>query len=105
VLTGAVIGVVVALVLTVMNRSRAKQGSGLPGRIEQALRGRGAMTLKEISLLVGKDSFMGRGQVAQALSALHGVGKLRMHPAPDGTPQLKKVDFIKYELIERAPPT
>ena len=54
--------------------------------------------LKQISVLVGKDSFMGRGNVAQALAGLQSVGKLRMTPAPDGTPQLKKVDFITYEV-------
>jgi hypothetical protein len=99
VLTGAIIGLVVALTLTIVNRSRAKKGSGLPGAIEQALRGRGPLTLREVSSLVGKDSFLARGQVAQALSALHGVGKVRVIPAPEGTPQLKKVELSKYELI------
>ena len=98
-LTGAIIGLVVAVTLTVMNRSRAKKGSGLPGAIEQAMRGRGPLTLREVSALVARDSFMGRGQVAQALSALHGVGKVRVIPAPDGTPQLKKVELAKYEVI------
>ena len=98
-LTGAIIGLVVAVTLTVMNRSRAKKGSGLPGEVEQVLRGRGPQTLREVSSLLGRDSFFARGQVAQALSALHGVGKVRVIPAPDGTPQLKKVELIKYELI------
>lgn len=98
-LTGAIIGVVVALVLMVMNRSKAKQGTGLPGHVEQTLRGTGPKTLKEIAMLVGKDSLMGRGDVAQALAALQSVGKVRVNPAPEGTPQLKKVDFITYEAV------
>ena len=98
-LTGAIIGCVVALVMMAMNKSRAKQGTGLPGQIEEAMTGKGPMNLKQISVLVGKDSFMGRGNVAQALAGLQSVGKLRMTPAPTGTPQLKKVDFITYEVI------
>lgn len=97
-LTGAIIGVVVALGMMLAMKSKAKSGTGLPGEIEQKLRGRGAMNLKEISVLVGKDSFLGRGDVAQALAALQSIGKVRTIPAPEGTPQLKKVDFIKYEV-------
>ena len=102
-LTGAIIGLFVALAMTLMMKSKAKKGTGLPGEIEQKLRGKGPMNLKEISVLVGKDSFMGRGDVAQALAGLQSVGKLRTIPAPAGTPQLKKVDFIKYEIIEPPP--
>ena len=98
-LTGAIIGCVVAIAIMVVNRSKAKRGTGLPGQIEQALRGKGAMTLKQVAALVGKDSFMGRGEVAQALAALQGIGKLRMNRAPDGTPQLKKVDLVTYEVV------
>ena len=99
-LTGAIIGVVVVLVMAVMNKSKAKSGTGLPGQVEQALRGSGAMTLKQIAAKVGKDSFMGRGDVVQALAALQSIGKIKTNPAPDGTPQLKKVDFITYEAVE-----
>jgi hypothetical protein len=98
-LQGAIIGAVVAIIMTVAMRSKAKSGGGLPGQIEQTLRGKGGMTLKEVAASVGKDTFMGRGQVAQALNALSSIGKVRIIPAPDGTPQLKKVDFIKYETI------
>lgn len=102
-LTGAIIGCVVALVMMAMNKSKAKAGTGLPGQIEQVLRDKGPMTLKQISVAVGKDSFMGRGSVAQALGGLGSIGKLRTNPAPDGTPQLKKVDFITYELMTFEP--
>lgn len=102
-LTGAIIGVVVVVALTLVHRSQAAKGSGLPGQIEKAMHGRGALTLKEVAALVSRDSFMGRGQVAQALGALDSVGKVRTIPAPQGTPQLKKVDFIKYELVGGPP--
>lgn len=98
-ITGALIGVVVAVVMMAINRSKAKAGTGFPGQVEQALRGKPAMTLRDISVLVGKDSFMGRGKVAQALAGLQSAGKIKTTPAPQGTPQLEKVNAIKYEVV------
>ena len=100
-LTGAIIGIVVVLVMGVMNNAKAKKGTGLPGQIELTMRGNGPMTLGQIASKVGKDSFLGRGDVAQALAALQQVGKIKTNPAPEGTPQLKKVDFITYETVEK----
>ena len=97
-LTGAIIGCVVALALLAMNRSKAKAGTGVPGDVEKLLRASGPLTLKEISVRLGKDSLLGRGDVVQALSALQSLGKVKTNPAPPGTPQLKKVDFITYEI-------
>jgi hypothetical protein len=102
-LTGAIIGCVVVLVMMVMNKSKAKSGTGLPGKVEEVLRASGRLNLKDIAARVGKDSFMGRGDVAQALAALQSIGKIKTNPAPDGTPQLKKVDFITYEAVETPP--
>lgn len=104
-LTGAIIGVVVALALTFINRSKAKAGTGIPGQVEQTLRARGiSMTLQEIAVAMNKDTLRGRGDIVQALAALQGLGKVRTLPAPEGTPQLKKKDFIKYEAVQ-APPS
>lgn len=89
--------------MAVMNKGKAKAGTGLPGQIEQVLRGAGPLTLKELAGRVGKGSFMGRGDVAQALAALQSVGKIKTNPAPEGTPQLKKVDFITYEAVSPPP--
>ena len=97
-LTGAIIGLVVGLVLIVVNKAKARAGTGLPGQIEAALRGAGPLTLAQVAAKVGKDTFMGRGTVAQALGALHSVGKVKTNPAPEGTPQLKKVDVVTYEI-------
>lgn len=98
-LTGALIGCVVAIVMIIANKSKAKSGTGLPGKVEAALRGAGPLTLAQVAAKVGMDTFMGRGNVAQALGALHSVGKVKTTPAPEGTPQLKKVDFITYESV------
>lgn len=98
-LTGAIIGCVVAVIMIVVNKSKARSGTGLPGEVEAALRGAGPLTLAQIAAKVGKDSFMGRGKVAQALGALHSIGKVKTNPAPEGTPQLKKVDVITYEIV------
>jgi hypothetical protein len=98
-LTGALIGIIVASYMFLRHREQARQGTGLAGALEKVLREQGPMTLKAAGRAVGKDSFMARGEVAQALNGLMGVGKVRVIPAREGTPQLKKVDFIKYEAV------
>jgi hypothetical protein len=98
-LQGALIGLVVALVMMFLQRRNAKKGTGIAGDLDRVLAERGALTLQEAAAAVGKDTFMGRGEVAQSLNALSSVGKVRILPAPDGTPQLKKVDLIRYERI------
>lgn len=62
------------------------------------MRGKGPLTIKQIAALVQLDTFMGRGKVAQALNAMMSVHKLKLTPAPPGTPQLQKIDHITYEL-------
>ncbi|MFO0607936.1 MAG: hypothetical protein U0324_32530 [Polyangiales bacterium] len=97
-LQGALIGFVVAVVMLVWNRYQASRGGGLAGQVEQAMRGRGGLTLAEVAAAVGRDSFFGRGQVVQALGGLISIGKVLQHEAPAGTPQLEKVNHIRYEL-------
>ena len=98
-LKGALIGLVVALAMFFWNKRQAKLGTGVAGTIESALAAGERLTLAEVAARVGKPSFFGRGEVAQALNALHSVGKVRIHDAPEGTPQLQKVDHIRYERI------
>ena len=98
-LQGALIGLVVAIAMYFWNKRQAKLGAGLPGSIERALEVGESQPLAEVARRVGKDSFLGRGEVAQALNALNAVNKVRIHPAPDGTPQLEKVNLIRYERI------
>ncbi len=98
-LTGAIIGGVVAVLMIVINKGKAKAGTGLPGQIEALLASSEPLTLQQVAARVGLDTFLGRGKVAQALGALHSVGKVKISPAPEGTPQLKKVDVITYEAV------
>jgi hypothetical protein len=98
-LTGAIIGLIVAVSITLWQRSNAKKGTGTPGQVEAILRASPQpMTLKEVAQAMNRNTFFGRGEVGQALAALQSTGKLVVHPAPEGTPQLKKVDVVRYEL-------
>jgi hypothetical protein len=75
-----------------------KKKAALAPKIEAALRAQGAMTLQALADACGHGSFMARGQVVLVLNDMAAQGTLRIIPAPDGTPQLQKVNFIKYEL-------
>lgn len=98
-LQGAIVGAVVAVAMLLWRRYQASQGTGLAGEIETALSGKPPMNLAEVAAAVGQDTFLGRGQVAQSLNALHSLGKVKIHDAPDGTPQLEKVKHIRYEKV------
>ena len=99
-LQGALIGMVTALAMIYWHRRNAKLGTGVAGEIERALSDGAALTLAEVMARVGKSGFFARGQVAQALGGLTGVQKVKVIPAPEGTPQLKKVDFIPYQRVQ-----
>ncbi len=100
-LEGALIGAVVAVVVVfgrmVVDRRHAKNGTGLPGQVERALRGKPALRLGEIAELVGMRTLAGRGKVAQALNALKAAGKIRIHAAPAGTPIRERERLTTYE--------
>ena len=59
---------------------------------------KGALALPALTEAVGLKGFSARGKVILALNDMVAQGKVRTIPAPDGTPQLQKVNFIKYEL-------
>ena len=56
------------------------------------------MTLPELANAMDMGSFIARGKVAMALNELVSQGTLSVVAAPEGTPQLKKVDHIRYRL-------
>lgn len=102
-LVGALIGLVVATVFitgrTIGLRRQAAKGTGMPGQLEQAMRGKGPLNLRDISALVGYATMAGQGKVQQSLNALRAVGKVDLKMAPPGTP-LRQIQTVStYELI------
>ncbi|CAN5648603.1 hypothetical protein BH11MYX1_BH11MYX1_21430 [soil metagenome] len=96
---GAVVAVIVVFAKTLADRRHAKRGTGLPGRVEQALRGKPALNQKAIAERVGLRTLAGRGKVVQALNALSAAGKVRTQKAPPGTPLHQIAELTTYEAI------
>src|SRR5262245_18885049 len=79
--------------------SRRKESQKLAPKLEAALRAQGALTMPALTEAIGFKGIMARGKVVFALNELVKQKKVRVIPAPAGTPQLQKVNFIKYELM------
>src|SRR5262245_16216041 len=92
---GGIAGAVAAYVVSVAEKKKNKH---LAPTIEAALRAQGALTLPALAEAIGFKGLMARGKVAMALNDMVTQKKVRVIPAPDGTPQLQKVNHIKYEL-------
>jgi hypothetical protein len=91
---GVAVGIAVAI-STMIVKARSKK---FAVAIEPALRAQGPMTLPALAQAIGMSGFMARGKVVMALNEMVTQGKVEVIPAPDGTPQLQKVNFIKYRL-------
>jgi hypothetical protein len=98
-MVGIAVGAVVAMLA--VGRIQRKKNDKLIPSIEEALRAQGAMTLPALTEAVGMKGFTARGKVAMALSQLVTKGAIDTIPAPDGTPQLQKINFIKYQVRAR----
>jgi hypothetical protein len=94
---GAIAGAAAAYFVTLSNRKKSQK---LAPTIEAALRTQGALTLPALAEAIGFKGLMARGKVAMALNEMITQKKVRVIPAPDGTPQLQKVNHIKYELLQ-----
>ncbi|APR80525.1 Hypothetical protein A7982_05872 [Minicystis rosea] len=102
-LLGTVVGKVVLVlaivagitISTMLQRARNKK---LALSIEPILRERGPLTLPELATAMGMGGFYARGKVALALNDLAVAGQVEIIPAPEGTPQLQKVNHIRYRL-------
>ena len=92
------IGFAAGLGAYLATRSQHKTNERLAPSIEAALGAQGALTLPALTDAIGLKGFTARGKVMLALNELVAQKKVRIIPAPDGTPQLQKVNFIKYEL-------
>lgn len=94
----------VGIGLAIHQSRQSKKNASLSVQITAALGAKGPRTLAELSEDVGLPGFMGRGRVAIALGEMQQSGAVLIIEAPEGTPQLKKVDFIRYRLPDGAPP-
>jgi hypothetical protein len=88
----------VGIGLAIHRARQSKQNESLGTRIEAAIRERGPRTLAELSEDLGMKGIMGRGKIFNALNELVPAKRIERVDAPEGTPQLKKVDFIRYKL-------
>jgi hypothetical protein len=95
-MVGLAVGAGIAML--VASKLQRKKNDQLIPSIEAALRTQGALTLPALTEAVGMKGFTARGKVAMALSQLQTKGAVETIPAPDGTPQLQKINFIKYQL-------
>ena len=93
------IGLATAFGVLISNHFQKKKNKALAPKIEEVLRAQGPLTLPALSEACGFKGLMARGKVALALNDLVAQNKVRTIAAPDGTPQLQKVNFIKYELV------
>ena len=97
-LTGLAIAVGVGAGLVIASARRKKANASLAETIEPALREHGALTLPALAEKIGMSDFVARGKVAMALNEMAAGGKLEILEAPEGTPQLEKVNHIQYRL-------
>jgi len=95
-LVGIAVGAGVAML--VASRIQSKKNDKLIPSIEAALRAQGALTLPALTEAIGMKGFSARGKVMLALNQLASKGAIDTIPAPEGTPQLQKINFIKYQL-------
>ncbi|MBL8603175.1 MAG: hypothetical protein JNK72_14725 [Myxococcales bacterium] len=91
---GAAVGVGVAIAM----QRQARNDTDLGGQITAALERGGAMTLPALQTALQMEGFLKRGKVVMALNALISAGKVELIEAPEGTPQLEKVNHHKYQL-------
>jgi len=92
------IGVAAALGVLISSRLQRRKNAALAPAIEAALRAQGALTLPGLVDTCGLKGFTARGKVMLALNDLVAQARVRIIDAPTGTPQLQKVNFVKYEL-------
>jgi hypothetical protein len=90
-------GIAVAIGLLIVNARKTKKKAVLVPTILQHLLS-GERTLPELAEAMRMGGFLARGKVALALNELVEKGEVIVVPAPDGTPQLKKVDHIRYRV-------
>jgi len=93
-----VIGASVAVGVAIATALAGKRNAVLAPKIEQHLATHGPCNLRELADGIGMTGFSARGKVVMALNEMVMGKSVLVTEAPAGTPQLKKVDHIKYSL-------
>lgn len=95
-----VIGASIAVGIGLAGVITRRRNQRLAPAIEPLLRERGPLTLPELATAMDMGSFYARGKVALALNDLIHAGRVEVIAAPAGTPQLQRVDHIRYRWRE-----
>jgi hypothetical protein len=93
-----VIAISVAVGLAIANHLTRKRNVKISADLEPLLRDKGPQTMPELASALGMGGFLARGKVVMALNEMIVGGKAEVIDAPPGTPQLQKVNHIRYRL-------
>lgn len=104
-MSGVAIGVAAAVAagvgVAIHQVRQGKRNAKVAMDVEPVLRERGPITLPALCEALGVKGTMARGKVAMALNELASQGRVTITQAPEGTPQLQKVNHITYGIAKR----
>jgi hypothetical protein len=80
----------------------AEQEERRPVAVARAHSATGPATLPELAEALNMTGLLAKGKVVMALQEMTSKGRIEVLDAPQGTPQLEKVKFIKYKLKDSA---
>ncbi len=97
---GRIIGMAIAIAIgmAIANYITKKRNVKIIADLEPLLREKGAQTMPELAQALGMGGFLARGKVVMALNEMIIDGRAEIIEAPPGTPQLQKVNHIRYRL-------
>jgi len=91
-----IIGAVSAVLVAMLTRRRNVQLTPL---IDEQLRASpDGLTVPQLQEALAMTGFSGRGKIVMALGELTNAGRVDLIDAPAGTPQLEKINVIRYRL-------
>ena len=93
-----VTGVSVSVGLAINAWLQQRRNADVAARIEPVLREQGPLPLRALAEALDMPGFYARGKVVLALNQMIAEGRVESIPAPEGTPQLKKGELIRYRL-------
>jgi hypothetical protein len=95
--TSLVVGVCIALAVGVAAARQRKRGQTFAQQVLPLLHTRGPLSLPELEQALGIKGLIARGKIVTALNELITQKQVTVIEAPQGTPQLQKVNFIRYQ--------